>query len=230
MAANNLLKKLFKNEELLTLALTHKSWVNEHPSERRSNERLEFLGDAIIEFVVSQHLYDKFPEKEEGYLTALRANLVNTVNLSEIANNLQLGKFIYLSKGEEEGGGRTNPSLLADTVEAIVGALFLDSGLNSTKKFIQKYLLVAVPEKVAQPLKDAKSRLQEVIQAQGIPAPKYIVVEEAGPDHNKKFTVDVVINGKTTGQGVGKNKSQAQQKAAEDALSMLVKEKESGRI
>lgn len=230
MTAIKSLKKLFKNEELLSLALTHKSWVNEHPGERRSNERLEFLGDAIIEFVVSQHLYKKFPQKEEGYLTALRANLVNTVNLSEIAKNLKLGRAIYLSKGEEDGGGRTNPSLLADTVEAVVGALFLDSGLDSAKKLIEQYILVVLPEKVAQPLKDAKSRLQEVIQAQGTPAPKYIVVEETGPDHNKKFILDVVINGKTAGQGEGKNKSQAQQKAAEDALSRLVKEKESGRI
>src|SRR3972149_11677460 len=109
------LKKLFSDDELLAQSLTHKSWVNEHPGERASNERLEFLGDAILEFVISKTLYSAFPDKEEGYLTALRANLVNTENLANLAKKLEVGRYIYLSKGEEEGGGRDNPSLLADT-------------------------------------------------------------------------------------------------------------------
>src|SRR3972149_7732227 len=122
------LQEVFKDKTLLELALTHKSWVNEHPNGRGSNERLEFLGDAILEFLVSKRLYQGFPDKEEGFLTALRASLVNTQNLSEIAQKLEIGKSLFLSKGEEDGGGRQNPSLLADTIEAIIGELFIDAG------------------------------------------------------------------------------------------------------
>src|SRR3990172_7759748 len=139
------LKELFTDKDLLTLALTHKSWVNEHVGARGTNERLEFLGDAVLEFVISKELYDRFPDKEEGYLTALRANLVNTENLSRVALKLELGSAIYLSKGEEEGGGRENPSLLADTVEAIIGALFLDRGMEVTYEFIRQNIIVEIP-------------------------------------------------------------------------------------
>lgn len=212
------LKSYFKNEDLLTLALTHKSWVNEHQEGGESNERLEFLGDAILEFIVSKELYGKFPEKEEGYLTALRANLVNTTNLAEIAKKLGIGEGILLSKGEEEGGGRDNPSILANTIEAIIGALFLDGGIKLGEDFIRVNLLSGLPEKVSKPLKDAKSRLQELVQAKGLPSPKYRVIDEAGPDHNKKFTIEVLIEGKSTGRGEGKNKSEAEQEAAKDAI------------
>src|SRR3990167_4821655 len=135
------MKKDFKNKELLDLALTHRSWVNEHRGVRESNERLEFLGDAVLEFVVSKELFEKYPDEEEGYLTALRANLVNTVSLAEIAQKLRLGELLYLSKGEEESGGRTNTSLLADTVEAIIGAIFIDRGIEEAEKFIRESLL-----------------------------------------------------------------------------------------
>ena len=134
--------KNFKNKSLLDLALTHRSWVNEHKGVRTSNERLEFLGDAVLEFVVSKEIYKKFPDKEEGYLTALRANLVNTVSLTEIAKKLNLGSILYLSKGEEESGGRTNPSLLADTVEAIIGAIFIDPELRMPKSSSAKIYLL----------------------------------------------------------------------------------------
>lgn len=218
MIDNKSLKKLFKDKSFLELALTHKSWVNEHPNKRESNERLEFLGDAILEFIVSSELYNKFPKKEEGYLTALRANLVNTSNLSVVAKKLDLGKYLMLSKGEEETGGRVNKSLLANTVEAIIGALFLDQGIESAHKFIEKNLLSDLDEIVNKPLKDAKSRLQEFVQAKGLPAPRYSVVSESGPDHLKNFAVQVTINGKSWGEGKGKNKSEAEQKAAVKAL------------
>lgn len=211
------LKANFKNKKLLALALTHKSWVNEHAG-GESNERLEFLGDAVLEFVVSEELYKKFPEKEEGYLTALRANLVNTTNLSEIAKSLKVSDGLRLSKGEEEGGGRDNPSILANTFEAIIGALFLDGGITAAEDFIQTNILTSVAEKVSKPLKDAKSRLQELVQAKGFPSPRYMVVEETGPDHAKSFTIEVLINGKPTARGIGKNKSEAQQEAAEEAI------------
>jgi ribonuclease-3 len=215
------LEKIFKDKSLLELALTHKSWVNEHPNGRGSNERLEFLGDSILEFLVSKRLYEAFPDKEEGFLTALRASLVNTQNLSLIAEKLEVGKSLFLSKGEEDGGGRTNPSLLADTVEAIIGAFYIDSGLESVLDFLEKNLFGQIPQKASQPLKDAKSRLQELVQAKGASSPRYIVVEESGPDHNKKFVMEVVVDGTKVGRGEGKSKSEAEQEAAKSALKSL---------
>jgi len=220
------LENLFKNKNLYQQALTHKSWVNEHPKIRGSNERLEFLGDAILEFVISKELYKRFPNKEEGYLTALRANLVNTVSLAQIANKLRLGEKLFLSKGEEETGGRKNQSLLADTVEAIVGALFIDGGLELAEKFIEENLLSTLEERLKEPLKDAKSLLQEYVQAQGYPAPKYEVLEEKGPDHAKEFTIAAIVNGSIVGRGKGKNKSEAAQEAAKIALKNITKRHE----
>jgi ribonuclease-3 len=212
------LKSLFKNKNLLSLALTHRSWVNEHLEQRRSNERLEFLGDAILEFIVSNELYRQFPEKEEGFLTALRAKLVNTENLANLANKLNVGKALFLSKGEEEGGGRDNPSLLADTVEAVIGALFLDQGIDVVHDFIKDNLISEIPEKIAKPLKDPKSLFQEYLQGKGFPAPKYKVLKESGPDHNKEFVIEVCVEGKVWGKGTGKSKALAEQKAASQAL------------
>lgn len=223
MTDTDSLKKGFKNKDLFDLALTHRSWVNEHKGVRNHNERLEFLGDAVLEYVVSKILYDKFPEKEEGYLTALRANLVNTVSLGELAAKLKLGKLIYLSKGEEDGGGRTNISLLADTIEAIIGAIFIDRGLPMAEQFISENLLTDLEERAASPLKDNKSRLQELVQSKGLPAPRYQVTEESGPDHNKKFIIEAVVEGKTWGVGEGKSKSLAEQDAAGHALEEKVK-------
>ena len=216
------LKKSFKDPSLLTLALTHKSWVNEHKGKRESNERLEFLGDAILEFIVSREIFNQFPKKEEGYLTALRAKLVNTVNLAIVAQKLDLGESLYLSKGEEEGGGRENHSLLANTVEAIIGALFLDQGIEKAYEFVKINFLSDLSKIVAKPLKDAKSRLQELVQARGLPAPKYEVIKESGPDHAKKFTIELVVNGKTWGKGRGGNKAEAAQDAARKALDTLL--------
>lgn len=215
------LDKLFESGELYTQALTHKSWVNEHAGKQGSNERLEFLGDAVLEFVVSKALYQKFPLEEEGYLTALRANLVNTQNLSELAKKLEVGKRLLLSKGEEDGGGRENPSLLADTIEAIIGALFLDRGISEVEKFIDSNILQEIPEKVEGPLKDAKSRLQEAVQSKGLPAPRYKVIEASGPDHNKSFVIAVEVGGNIVGRGEGKSKSQAEQEAAKEGLAKI---------
>ena len=215
------LKSLFKDQDLLTQALTHKSWVNEHKNQRASNERLEFLGDAVLEFIISKELYVQHPDKEEGFLTALRANLVNTQNLANIAKKLNVGKVLFLAKGEEDGGGRENPSLLADTLEAIIGAFFLDQGIEPVYEFIKEHIIAEIPEKLSKPLKDPKSRLQEYIQSKKLPTPKYRVIEESGPDHNKKFVLEVSVEGKKLGEGVGKSKSTAEQKAAGDALSRL---------
>ena len=211
------IKKDFKNKKLFEQALTHKSWLNENSKVRESNERLEFLGDAVLEYLVSKELYRLFPKKREGYLTVLRANLVNTKNLSQVAKRLDLGMSLYLSKGEEEGGGRDNPSLLADTVEAIIGAIFLDRGIDASEKFVKKYFFSDLSEKLSQPLKDAKSTLQEKVQARGLPAPIYHVVSESGPDHSKNFVVEVKIASRVA-TGEGKNKGEAEQHAATDAL------------
>ena len=219
---NDKIKKFFKNKGLLKQALTHKSWVNEHKKLRESNERLEFLGDAVLEFVVSKELYLRLPKKEEGYLTALRANLVNTVNLSKVANQLNIGEVLYLSKGEEEGGGRNNPSILADTVEAVIGAIFLDGGVKKVEIFIKDYILDDLEQKIKEPLKDSKSRLQEIVQAKGLMAPKYEVVNEEGPDHNRNFLIQVIIGNKPYAKGVGKNKGEAEQEAAKKALELFL--------
>lgn len=218
----NALKGLFTNEDLLTQALTHRSWVNEHKGERTSNERLEFLGDAVLEAVITEHLYQRFPEEQEGYLTSLRANLVNTQNLAAVALKLGVGEALFLSKGEEEGGGRKNPSLLADTVEAIIGALYLDRGPEVVREFIKTNLITEIPDKVKSPLKDPKSRLQEYVQAKGKTAPKYRVLEESGPDHEKRFVVEVTVEGESWGKGEGKSKNTAEQAAAEKALEKAV--------
>jgi len=217
------IKDAFKDKDLFDHALTHRSWVNEHKGERTSNERLEFLGDAILEFVVSREIYNQFPGKEEGYLTALRANLVNTVALSEFATKLELGTVLYLSKGEEDSGGRTNPSLLADTLEAIIGAIFIDRGIQGAEEFIKENLMSEVEKKAVEPLKDPKSLLQEYVQSQGLPAPKYKVVEESGPDHSKKFVIEVVVNNTSWGIGDGKSKGAGEQVAVRQALFKKVK-------
>lgn len=213
-----LIRDSFTNKELFDQALTHRSWLNEHKGQRSSNERLEFLGDAVLEFVVSQEIFAKYPDKEEGFLTALRANLVNTVALAEFAKKVDLGQIIYLSKGEIESGGRTNISILADTVEAIIGATFLDSGLEKASEFINENLLSDLEVKAGLPLKDAKSRLQEFVQSKGLEAPRYKVVSQLGPDHDKKFVIEVHVRGESWGRGEGKSKSTAEQSAASDAL------------
>ncbi len=217
------LKANFKNKDLLDQALTHRSWINEHKETRHSNERMEFLGDAILEYVVSKEIYTHFPDKEEGYLTALRANLVNTIALAEVAKNLDLGTGLFLSKGEEDGGGRVNSSLLADTLEAIIGAIFIDRGLAEAEKFIIENILSEMQKRATEPLKDSKSRLQEYVQAKGLPTPKYQVIEESGPDHNKKFVIEVTVNGESWGKGEGKNKSTAEQEAARQVLVKRLK-------
>lgn len=213
------MKSFFKNSDLYKKALTHRSWLNEHADSEESNERLEFLGDAILEYVVSEIIYEKYPTKEEGFLTALRANIVNTTNLAKVARKLDLGKKLLLSKGEEESGGRENSSLLANTVESFIGAIYLDSGIDTVKKFIIENILHNINEIVNKPLKDSKSRLQEKAQALGYSTPKYVVIKEAGPDHNKSFTVEVQINNKTVASGSGKSKGIAEQSAAQKALN-----------
>ncbi len=217
------LKNTFKNKNLFKTALTHKSWVNEHKGSQ-TNERLEFLGDAILEFVVSEILFKKFPQKSEGYLTTLRANIVNTKNLSKVGKKMKIEEEILLSKGEDEAGGRTNSTLIANTVEAIIGAIYLDQGLEKTSRFIETKLLSDLGQKIKGPLKDAKSRLQEKIQAKGFLAPRYKILKQSGPDHKKHFVVGVFANKKMLARGEGGSKAEAEQAAAGQALVKRSKE------
>lgn len=210
----------FNNQDLLRQAFLHRSFLNEHRDEKQSNERLEFLGDSILSYVTSSWLYETMPEKPEGDLTNLRSKLVNTKSLAAVATRLGLGEKLYLSKGEEDGGGRLNTSLLADTYEATIGALYLDGGLDACKHYIHSTLLASV-EDLDKDLKDPKSLLQEVIQARKQPSPVYKVIAEQGPDHNKVFTVAVEINGNSAAQGSGKSKREAETSAASAALAIL---------
>lgn len=209
---------VFNDKSLLHRAFIHRSFLNERKDEKESNERLEFLGDAVLEFLVSNHIYIHFPGQDEGHLTALRAKLVNTISLAQTARQLDLGEALYLSRGEEQGGGRTNTSLLANTVEALLGAIFLDQGVGRAKEFVDNFILTKIPETVKKSLKDPKSMLQEFVQARGLPAPVYKSVSEIGPDHAKEFTVEVLIDKKPYAQGKGPSKKVATQDAAEIAL------------
>lgn len=208
------------DKDLLLEALTHRSWLNEHPEEKTpSNERLEFLGDAVLELVVTQYLFRKFPERTEGSLTSLRASLVRTETLAKVANALSIGKLLRLSHGEALSGGSESQTLLANTFEAVIGAVYLSKGKRKVEQFVKNHLFPELEKIIENNLdKDAKSRLQELVQSQGVSAPIYRVEEETGPDHNKTFTLAVFINGKRFATGTGKSKQQAQQQAAIAAL------------
>ncbi len=211
--------------DLLETALTHRSALNEPDSgtsSRVSNERLEFLGDAVLELVVTRYLFHTLKQEPEGQLTALRSALVRTETLADVAQDLGLGQRLYLSKGEEASGGRQNPSLLADTLEAVAGALYLDQGFQAVYNFAQQYLFPKLENIQQQKLyKDAKSLLQETVQAQGHPTPEYELISAQGLDHDKTFKIAVKINNQVYGQGQGASKQEAQQQAARQALAVF---------
>lgn len=207
------------NPDLLTEALTHRSWTNEHKHSQGNNERLEFLGDAVLELFVSEYLFKTYPNKPEGFMTAIRANLVNTEHLALCAKRIGLDQTILLSKGEEETGGRGNSSLLADCLEAVIGAIYLDQKETTCRQFILDNILFDIQTIQKNPLKDAKSRLQEKVQSQGLPAPIYRLVSATGPDHDKTFVIEVVANHQVLGRGSGKSKAEAEQACAQQALS-----------
>ena len=217
------IKIKFKNIQLIHNAFVHRSYLNEHKDYNGgSNERLEFLGDAVLEFIVSQYLYETFPDKEEGVLTAYRSALVCSKSLSKISKELDFGKYLLLSKGEEQSGGRTRPYILGNTFEAVLGAIYLDQGLENAKGFVHKFLLPELEEIIAnQEYKDPKSELQELTQEKVNVTPHYDVLDEKGPDHNKWFQVGVFINKKRIGIGEGKSKQRAEQEAAKAAIEKL---------
>jgi len=217
------LKIKFQNRQLFREALTHRSYLNEaKEKDLRSNERLEFLGDAVLSFVISEWLFKHFPNYPEGQLTNLRSNLVKTESLAKIAKKFDLGKFLFLSKGEKEEGGENNPVLLANAFEAIIGAIFLERGVETVKNFIRKHFENLLKKLVSKgEFKDYKSLLQEKIQAETKITPFYRVIKETGPAHAKIFTVGVYLGEKLLAQGVGKSKQAAEEKAAKSALTKI---------
>jgi len=215
----------FKDPELLKSAFYHRSYLNEDRTIKKSNERLEFLGDSVLSLLTSLFLYTTYPGDPEGTLTNIRSSLVKTKSLCDVSKELGLGALLFLSKGEEESGGRNNQSLLADTFEALLGAIFLDQGLETANKFLETHLFVRVTDIVKnKSYIDFKSSLQEIIQEQSRISPMYRVTKSEGPDHAKTFWVDVVAGENTIlGSGVGKSKQEAESDAAKNALEKMGK-------
>ena len=208
----------FKNITLLQNALAHSSYANErYHNSLMSNERLEFLGDSILGMLVADHLYRTFPDRPEGELTRMRADMVCEQTLAKVANGLGLGEHLLLGKGEEQGGGRSRNSILADAVESVIAACYLDGGMVAAVNFVQKFILVNVPLTRMHNV-DYKTALQERVQQKKNQVITYRLVAESGPDHDKQFTVELSINGTVVGQGVGSSKKRAEQDAARVAL------------
>ena len=211
----------FKNVSLLETALTHRSCLNQ-PGITESYERLEFLGDAILEMLISIYLYNKYPNKMEGYLTAARSATVRTESLSEVSVKNHFNDYIRMSKGEEATGGRKNSSILEDVIESLIGALYIDGGLGTTKIFFEKFILPNAKDIIAlDRLKDPKSTLQEKVQSLGQASPFYQTIRETGLDHDKTFEIAVYVNNKELATGTGRNKQEAEQKAAQKALELI---------
>lgn len=225
-AAENLESKIdvnFSNKNLLKEALTHRSYLNENPDWGvPHNERLEFLGDAVLELAVTRNLFDDYPKFSEGELTNIRAALVNYQTLSKIGNKLGLEDVIYLSKGGAKETERAKDVIIANAFEALIGAVYLDNGYAAAETFIKKFVFEALPEIMEKKLyKDPKSYLQEIIQEKMKVTPTYEVIKEEGPDHNKIFEVGVYFDGKFSGAGKGFSKQEAEVEAAKDALKKL---------
>lgn len=209
----------FCHKELLREAVTHRSYLNEHREENlRSNERLEFLGDAVLEFAVSKLLYQHFPLAPEGFLTACRSQIVQTRALSDLAAKFSLGNFLLLSKGEEESNGRQNPGLLENAFEAVIGAIFIDQGIEKAISFIAEHFTPLIVALSPDRLKDAKSLLQEKTQEREKITPAYRVLRQAGPEHAKIFTVGVYLGKNKLAEGQGRSKQEAEEAAARAAL------------
>ena len=216
----NLIGLIFKNKELLRRAFTHRSYLNENRAQESShNERLEFLGDAVLELMVTEYLFEKYPDSTEGDLTAFRAALVNAITISEAAQKINVNDFLLLSKGEAKDTGKARQYILANTMEAIIGAIYLDQGYDAAKYFIAKNLFHLIDKIVEEKTWiDAKSKFQEKAQEKESTTPAYKTIKEDGPDHDKHFTVAVYLNKDKVAVGEGKSKQEAEQAAARNAL------------
>lgn len=218
------IKIQFKNKDLLKEALTHRSYLNENPNWHLShNERLEYLGDAVLELIVSNFLYHKYPDYKEGQLTSVRAALVNYQMLEKVSREILLGDYILLSRGEAKDTGKARGVILADALEALIGAIYLDQSYEMAQEFIEQYIIIHLDEVMEKELyRDSKSLLQERIQDELKLTPTYNVLNESGPDHNKVFSVGVYYGDKLVAQGEGESKQEAESQAAEKALKQLV--------
>ncbi len=214
----------FQNITLLQNALTHSSYANERWRDSlASNERLEFLGDSILGMITAEYLYRTFPKRPEGELTRIRADLVCETTLARIANQLQVGSYLLLGKGEEQGGGRARPSILADAMESILAAAYLDGGFPAARQLVHRFLLADVPAEHLRNV-DYKTLLQELVQQHKNQVLQYTLTGESGPDHAKEFQVEVTLNGTVVGAGGGSSKKRAEQNAAHQAITHLFPE------
>lgn len=214
----------FQNITLLQNALSHSSYANErYHNSLMSNERLEFLGDSILGMVVAEHLYRNFPDRPEGELTRMRADMVCETALAAVADKLDLGKHLLLGHGEEQGGGRARASILADAVESVIAATYLDGGMDAARQFIDRFVLCNVPAGRLHN-QDYKTALQELVQQKKNQVLSYALVGESGPDHDKQFSVEVSLNGTVVGCGTGTSKKRAEQAAARAAIEKLFPE------
>lgn len=212
----------FTEDFYLIRALTHRSYVNESRDVFEDNERLEFLGDSILNFLVAEWLYQNFPEKKEGFLTKVRSALVHTHQLSQFARQIELGPAIFLGKGEEQAGGRDRDAILCDAFEAVIAAMYLSTDIETVRNFVYP-LLEQESENILEnhTEEDIKSRFQEWAQAKGFPSPIYVLANETGPDHAKIFEVSAFINGKEIASGTGSNKQMAEKRAAYQSMKVL---------
>lgn len=211
----------FKDKKLLKTALTHSSYINEGEHQNQNNERLEFLGDSVLSVIVAEHIYKIFPDMPEGELTKIRASLVCDHSLASFAESINLGEYLLLGKGEENSGGRSRMSNLEDSFEALVGAIYLDGGIESAQIFVKKFIPKEINTDQVEKLNDYKTSLQEVIQKNPEEKVKYVLVSESGPDHDKWFESEVHLNSNIIGKGKGKSKKQAEQNAAKQALELM---------
>ncbi len=212
----------FRRRELLEHALTHSSWSNERGSGRLgSNERLEFLGDSVLGWLVAETLYLRFPQMPEGDMTRLRAELVCESSLAEASETIGLGKYLRLGRGEEQGGGRQRPSIIADAFEATLAAVYIDGGEAPARGMVERFILSKLKAAAKSGSHDHKTVLQEEVQHLGLAAPTYRMVGESGPDHNKIFSAQVIFDGRVAGEGSGRSKKEAEQAAAKNALDSL---------
>ena len=211
----------FKNQELLRNALTHSSYANEEHCRFGSNERLEFLGDSVLSIIVSEYIYKNFKNLPEGELTKLRASLVCEKALSGFSRELELGRFLYLGKGESHNHGEERPSILADAFEAVLAAIYLDGGFEPAKKHVLRFITGELNSHDDDAFKDYKTLLQEIIQKNPEERLEYILTDETGPDHDKRFTVEVHLNSNVIGKGEGRSKKAAEQEAARQALVLM---------
>ncbi len=212
----------FKSKQLFSQVFTHRSYLNESPEATESNERLEFLGDSILSFIVSSYIYEHYPSLKEGELTSLRSVLTNTQTLYQFASELDLGSQLKLSKGEESTGGRVNKTILANTFEALLGGIFIDQGIEAASKFVHAVIILKIDEVVnSQGLKDPKSMLQEKTQEKSKTSPLYKIVNEEGPDHAKIYTSGVFLDEKLLAEGSGHSKQEAEKNAAANALKVI---------